>query len=173
MSIRVMTQVWDAENVKPHELLVMLVLADHASDDGTNAWPAVATIAKKVRRTPRSVQQTLKELRERGLIEVEWNEGGDHRTTEDRRPNRYTIRLDRLKATDNGVKPTSPRAANGVKPTSQRGEAHFTHGVKPTSPKPSLNHPEPSSTSRAEEPGWTPPPDDVKAQVRQLLGGRT
>lgn len=163
MSIRVMDKVWQAKRLEPHELLVMLVLADHASDDGTDAWPSVETIAAKVRRTPRSVQRTLAELRDKGYIEVEWNRGGNDRVPNDRRPNRYTIRLEKL---SDGVTPTSPRQVDGVTPMTPRGDVGDVHGVTPTSPKPSLNRPEPSS----DEPGWNPPPEDVRATVRSLFG---
>lgn len=48
--------------------LVLLVLADHASDDGTGAWPSVDTIAREARMTRRAVQYALRGLEERGAI---------------------------------------------------------------------------------------------------------
>jgi hypothetical protein len=128
MSIRVTSLVWDAAPVAGTELLVLLVIADHASDDGTNAWPAVETIARKCRVTPRSVQRCLANLVIEGLIEVATQRGGDERVRSDRRPNRYRVVVEKLST---GVTPTSPREA-------ERGDAGVANGVTPVSPKPSL-----------------------------------
>ena len=46
MSIRLMTLVWDMEQLNPTDTLVLLALADNASDEG-NCFPSIGTIAKK------------------------------------------------------------------------------------------------------------------------------
>lgn len=48
--------------------LVALALADYAHPDGSNAWPAVATIAKKARVDERTVQRALRWLASNGEI---------------------------------------------------------------------------------------------------------
>jgi hypothetical protein len=48
--------------------LVLLVLADHAKDDGTFAWPAIDTIAKHARLSRRAVQAALRKLEADGAI---------------------------------------------------------------------------------------------------------
>jgi hypothetical protein len=50
--------------------LVLLVLADHAKDDGTFAWPAVDTIAKHARLSRRAAQAALRKLEQDGMVVV-------------------------------------------------------------------------------------------------------
>jgi hypothetical protein len=54
MSIREMSRVWEKSQAQRTSLLVMLALADMASDDGF-CWPGQDTIAEKARTTRRSV----------------------------------------------------------------------------------------------------------------------
>lgn len=68
MSIRLMTMVWDIRWPTQNHLLVMLKLADHANDEGSKVWPAVATIADQAQCSERTVQNVLKALRACGLI---------------------------------------------------------------------------------------------------------
>lgn len=48
--------------------LVLLVLADHAKDDGTSAWPSTDTIASEARMSSRQVQRCLDALERDGHI---------------------------------------------------------------------------------------------------------
>jgi len=48
--------------------LVLLVLADHASADGTGSYPSVATIAEEARLSTRAVQYALRQLEADGAI---------------------------------------------------------------------------------------------------------
>ena len=126
MSIRVMSVIWESAPIEnASELLVLLTLADHADDDGENAYPGIARIAHRCRLSERRVQQIIKGLEARGLIMVATQGGGSYGTRSDRRPNRYSLLMD-------GVKPTSPRCGNGVKSSADNP----TNGVKPTSPDP-------------------------------------
>ena len=52
----------------PTEVSVLLVLADAAWEDGTNACPAIATVARRARVSSRTVHRTLRELEARGVI---------------------------------------------------------------------------------------------------------
>jgi DNA-binding MarR family transcriptional regulator len=52
------------------DLLVLIVLADHAHDDGDGAYPSVKTIARFARLTPRGVQKALRSLEATGLIKA-------------------------------------------------------------------------------------------------------
>lgn len=128
MSVKVMSLVWELD-LPTSEKMVLLVIADHADDQGENAWPAVATIARKASLSDRQTQRMIKQLTNLGLISVEKQAGGRREMRDDRRPNRYTLHLD-------GVTSTSP---GGV----VRGDIGDTHGVTPMSPKPSL---EPSNS---------------------------
>lgn len=123
MSVKVMSLVWEMD-LPTSEKMVLLVIADHADDQGENAWPAVATIARKASLSDRQTQRMIKQLTNLGLISVEKQAGGRREMRDDRRPNRYTLHL-------NGVTPTSP---GGV----VRGDIGDAHGVTPMSPKPSL-----------------------------------
>jgi Helix-turn-helix domain len=48
--------------------LVLLVLADHAKKDGTNAWPSIDTIAHEARLSRAQVIRCLNELKEANAI---------------------------------------------------------------------------------------------------------
>ena len=62
MSIHVMSWVLRESEAKLGDRLVLLVLADHAKDDGTSAWPSVDTIGREARLTRRQVQRCLRNL---------------------------------------------------------------------------------------------------------------
>lgn len=70
MSIHVMSWVFKHSDAKLGARLVLLVLADHAKDDGTMAWPSVKTIAHEARMSPRGVHQALRRLEADGMIEA-------------------------------------------------------------------------------------------------------
>lgn len=69
VSIKIMTQVWDMA-LPGTEKLVMLALADAASDEGA-CWPMVATIAKKCGISERTVFRVADKMREAGHISWE------------------------------------------------------------------------------------------------------
>lgn len=125
MSVRVISWVWDNSQAEGSELLVLLAIADSADDDGTNAWPAISTVAKRARISERSAQRAIKRLAESGELSVETQAGGNESTRADRRPNRYTIHIER------GDRLT-PRSPNGVTPVVERGDTAM-------SPNPSLD----------------------------------
>jgi hypothetical protein len=50
--------------------LVLLVLADHASDDGTGAWPSVGTIAQEARMSESQTRECLRRLERNGAIKA-------------------------------------------------------------------------------------------------------
>jgi hypothetical protein len=79
------------------EKMVLLVIADHASDDGTEAWPSQATIAAKASISIRTVQRAVNSLVAAGYLWMEKGAGGSVNCREDRRPHRYTINIKRLR----------------------------------------------------------------------------
>lgn len=136
MSIRVMSWVWDEAPTSKHsELLVLLCLADHANDDGTGCWPAVRTIARRVRVSERTVQYVLRSLEDRGLIR-KGNQAMTAGHRQDRRPTVYDIVLPR------GAE-SAPRQGYGVQPGASRGAELSGYGVQRIAPEPSF---EPSRT---------------------------
>ena len=67
MSIRLMTIVWSMEELTSAETLVMLALADNASDDG-RCFPSVSNISKRTRMSDRGVQKCISELVAKGHL---------------------------------------------------------------------------------------------------------
>lgn len=126
-----MSLVWDLD-ISTSEKMVLLVLADHADDEGRNSWPSIATVARKSSVSPRQAQRILTSLKKRGLVRVEKQAGGNREMRDDRRPNRYWVTLD-------GVTSMTPR-------DDQRGDTHDVNGVTPMSPKPSI---EPSNKDKS------------------------
>ncbi|WP_334459079.1 helix-turn-helix domain-containing protein [Micromonospora sp. CPCC 205554] len=84
MSVRVMSWVWDHSPVGGTQRLVLLAIADCADDTGENAWPSVATLARKVRLDERTVQRVIRRLVDGGHLTVSASAGG-------RASNRYAV----------------------------------------------------------------------------------
>lgn len=124
-----MAHIWATSKQKGTALLLLLAIADFANDDG-EAWPAVETLAKKIRMTERYTHMLLRQLTTAGELAIDMN-AGKHGC------NLFTV---------GGVKPASP-----VKPSSVGGEARFPKGVRPASPEPSVNHQETPAANRTVE----------------------
>lgn len=75
MSIRVMTWVWNESRSKKNARLLLLAIADCASDDGSNAYPSVAELIRKTGLSERAVQSTLADLVKLGELAVYRNAG--------------------------------------------------------------------------------------------------
>jgi hypothetical protein len=91
-----MTDVWRT-TLPTVEKMILLVIADHANDDGGEAWPSQATIAKKASVSIRTVQRAVNNLCKEGYLRMEKHKGGSATCREDRRPHRYTIQLHKLR----------------------------------------------------------------------------
>lgn len=87
MSVKLMGQVWELD-LGHREQSVLLVMADHAHDDGTKCFPSVGRIAWKTGYSRRPVQEALASLRAAGLLVQVAEGGGRGRATE------YTICLE-------------------------------------------------------------------------------
>lgn len=64
MSTKVVTAVFERSEARGNDRLVLLAIADEADDDGTNAYPSIDRIAKKVRLPKRTVMRCLVRLEE-------------------------------------------------------------------------------------------------------------
>lgn len=133
MSVKVMAQVWDESEATGNARLVLLAIADSCDHDGTNAWPAVATIARKTLLSERTVQRKIKELCELGELLVV---PGPAHIRSDRRPNGYEVVFD-------GVSERHPASGTGCQTNSvgvtedaPRGDTGVTQPIP--------NHPDPS-----------------------------
>ena len=136
MSVKVMALVWDGSTAVGNARLVLLAIADSCDHDGTNAWPAVATIARKTLLSERTVQRKIKELVEIGELRVV---PGPSHIRWDRRPNGYEVVLYGL-TTCHPVPETGRQLEqNGVTEDAPRGDTPVT--------QPILTHPDPSIVS--------------------------
>ena len=112
MSVRQMALVWELDLPTTKKML-LLAIADHADDDGDNAWPSTARLSMKVGIDPRSVRRLIKDLAADGFLTVGVNQGGTRLTPSDRRPNLYRLHL-------TGRTPVSTREDDGRTPRSER-----------------------------------------------------
>jgi hypothetical protein len=91
-----MSEIWKTK-LPTSEKMVLLLIADHASDDGTEAWPSQRLIAEKASLTIRTVQRCVNNLQKEGWLHLEKRAGGSLNCRDDRRPNKYTIHLGKLR----------------------------------------------------------------------------
>ena len=96
MSIRLMSEVWRT-NLPTTEKMVLLVIADHANDEGTQSYPSQATIAQKASISVRTVQRRVNTLVSEGYIRMFKHSGGSADCREDRRPHLYQINVGKLR----------------------------------------------------------------------------
>jgi helix-turn-helix protein len=68
VSVHVLSWVLRHSDTTLADRLVLLVLADHAKEDGTASWPSVATIAREARLSERQAQYSLRALEDSGAI---------------------------------------------------------------------------------------------------------
>jgi hypothetical protein len=131
MAIRIMTHVWENSKHKGSALLLLLAIADMASDDGT-CYPGIQRLSKKTRMSERNVQINLKVLTKGGELEIDYNQGVHTKTGY---TNLYIVKFpeqgERQYLRGQGVKSISPLKAQGVKNDSPLG-------VKSISPESSV-----------------------------------
>jgi hypothetical protein len=114
--------------------LLMLAIADYAHDDGSNAYPSIATLARKARTTERNVKILLGKLEAVGELEVRRNAGP-------KRTNLYRVK---------NIPPIYRGSTNGS--NNGLGETQFTpqeHGISP-----SENNLSPSARRRRDGYEW-------------------
>ncbi|MGA5116869.1 helix-turn-helix domain-containing protein [Streptomyces pseudogriseolus] len=127
MSIKAMTwAMQDAPVEDAGPAHVLLVLADHANDDGTGAFPSVDTIAWKTRMGERTVQRHLRTLEKQGLIRKGNQKLAElYIEREDRRPTVYDLDLARCRPPRERGANLTPRSSapskNGVPDSTERG----------------------------------------------------
>ena len=77
MSVHVISWVLRHSRETLGRRLVLIVLADHASQDGSGSWPSVKTIAAEACMSERAVQYALRDLEESGAImRMGWGPNG-------------------------------------------------------------------------------------------------
>lgn len=145
--------------------IVLIGLANHASPDGTNAFPSIATLTHYTRLSTRSVQYSLRKLEHLGLITpADPDIVAAHIHRADRRPQGWDLALHRHDTPHDGPAhthrpghPTDPAVihsrtqavhparSHGVQPTPNGVHPATSRGA-PTAPEPSLNRPEPTTS---------------------------
>jgi hypothetical protein len=129
MSYKISALVWEGSTQKSGNLLVLLAIADHASDRG-DAWPGVPLLARKTRLSTRHVRRCLHALVNSGELEIlpEHSAGGGPW---------YLIRSDRM-TPDNLSSQTSRTRERTLK--SNKTDAHGTSStyIREPSIKPSV-----------------------------------
>lgn len=88
MSIEVMNAVWRHSKSAGRQKLVLLAIADHQGELG--AWPSIATLARMVNASERSVQRDIQELIASGELSVELRSAP---TRHQHKSNRYWVTL--------------------------------------------------------------------------------
>lgn len=138
-----MSAVWDHSSAEGIELLVLLAIADFASDDGSNAFPSIETLRKKTRVSARTVQRAIRTLEARGEIVVQLNAGmrGANVYKVVTRPRQVVT----PETVETGPAPVrlssvteSPRPVDTVTPVTPRGDKGVTRTVltHPSTPQP-------------------------------------
>lgn len=94
MSIKLMSMAWESAPVEGTDLLLLLALADFANDSGESCYPSIATLAKRMRKSERSVSRGISSLEKAGLLEVVLRGGG-------RNSSRYRIVVSALEGRQN------------------------------------------------------------------------
>jgi hypothetical protein len=70
MSIKLMSAVWERDDLTSTQKLVLLALADWANDEGL-CWPSIDRVALKASLTSRGVQKTIRSLEEMQFLRKE------------------------------------------------------------------------------------------------------
>jgi hypothetical protein len=104
--------------------LVLVVIADHASSDGTNSWPSADTIAHEARVSRATVFRALEQLEQAGELRIDHGAGGPATVRADRRPNRYTVLMG---AGSKYYTPRADGADSGQADHAQRQSQDETH----------------------------------------------
>lgn len=75
MSVQATSWVIKHSPHKGSELLCLIMISDHASPDGTNAYPSIKTLAAECRMSERQVTRIVHRLEESGAISVDRSSG--------------------------------------------------------------------------------------------------
>lgn len=101
VSARLTGIVWHGSLHKGGELLVLLAIADNASDESDEAYPSVGFLARKTRLTRRQVRYILSALYESGELAL-MKRGGFEAS--ENRANLYRINTEQLRKQGHEIK---------------------------------------------------------------------
>lgn len=167
MSVQAIGWVLDECTERGAERLVLLSIANHADNHGSNSWPSIETIAREAALGETRTKQAIRSLVNSGVLRVEPNAGGSRDVRADRRPNRYTIlplaeNVDNSPSRNEGHEDHTtdprPRGAPGSRGSQDEGRGGHTGDQEPSPPRP-----DPDS----------PPPDDFTIAALRAFAART
>jgi helix-turn-helix protein len=160
MSWQAQKRVWALSGNKGSALLLLLAIADYTHEDGTNCFASVATLAKKVRLSPREVRRLINEtLVPSGELHVQKREGTTSMLTVLVRDDGDTPAIrDTPVARDTPVIGDTPRRTSATT-THATGD---TPPLTPMTPEPLVNPADP-----ADEPGESSL-DDAEGRAERL-----
>ena len=171
MSIRLMTAVWDRYEGSGSELLLALALADHASDDGTRVYPSVSSLAAKTRQSERAVQYQLRNMEQKGWLQLVANEGGGRGKAREYRINPEWVSggtkgADSAPFLPKGCKPEQERVQNDA----QKGATAIApeSSVEPSKETPKEGVPDGTCDQRVRVPAFQPIADHWNARLPEL-----
>jgi hypothetical protein len=165
MSVLGMGLVWQLDMVT-HEKMVLLALADHASDDGV-CWPGMKGVAQKCSLSVRRLQEIVANLERKGWVSRE-----PRHTEQGRQVSNIYVLWFAQEAKDAGGR-VRPTAGGGCGPPQGEGAAHRTPLLNEPSKEPSIkNHKDDSQTDRLSQ--WNEwkkeyPALDIEAEMRGML----
>jgi hypothetical protein len=107
MSIEIMNAVWRHSKADGRARLVLLAIADHQGEMG--AWPSLATLAKMVNASDRSVQRDIDYLQQIGELEVHYQQAP---VRNHYKSNLYFVRLPGVTDYESGVTNTESGVTN-------------------------------------------------------------
>jgi len=107
MSIEIMNAVWRHSKADGRARLVLLAIADHQGEIG--AWPSLATLAKMVNASERSVQRDIDYLQNIGELEVHYQQAP---VRNHYKSNLYFVRLTGVTDCESGVTNTDTGVTN-------------------------------------------------------------
>jgi len=155
MSIKIMSQVWENADVADTDLLLLLAMADFANDDYT-CWPSIETLAKRIRKTTRSVTRSVNSLEQKGFIEVLVRGAG-------RQSSRYKILVsavkDKQESRGDNLSPVTPMSPQHRQPCHPSPDTGVTSALTPMSTDPLI------------EPSIEPPKNHQKKPPKSPKGG--
>lgn len=109
MGIQVSNAVWQHSKSEGRARLVLLAIADHQGDIG--AWPSIATLARMVNASERSVQRDIQTLVDLGELEVQISNAP---TKQQYKSNLYWVKLSGVTELSSGVTAGVTESDSGV-----------------------------------------------------------
>ncbi|AQM21468.1 helix-turn-helix domain-containing protein [Vibrio anguillarum] len=130
MSIKIMSAVWDVSAFKGNQKLILLCLADFASDEGY-AWPSIGTVARKCGVSKTTLKSQIKTLIDLGVLKVKHRKKENSRNNDS---NMYWIDLATIRKMELTEVENKPRSNSDLGQNTLEGGSN-------SDPKPSLIDP--------------------------------